>query len=35
MPQPEGICFSPDGMLYISTEGKNGLPAFILELKKS
>jgi DNA-binding beta-propeller fold protein YncE len=24
MPQPEGICFSPDGKLFISSEGKNG-----------
>ena len=24
MPQPEGICFSPDGKLFISSEGKTG-----------
>jgi len=24
MPQPEGICFSPDGKLFISSEGKKG-----------
>jgi uncharacterized protein YjiK len=29
LPQPEGICFSPDGTLYISTEGKKGEPGYL------
>jgi sugar lactone lactonase YvrE len=29
--QPEGICFSPDGTMYISTEGKHGTPAAIYQ----
>ncbi|MEO6894906.1 MAG: SdiA-regulated domain-containing protein [Ginsengibacter sp.] len=35
MPQPEGICFSPGGALYISSEGKNGEPGklFLFERK--
>ena len=31
MPQPEGMCFSPDGKLYISSEGKNGEPGNLFE----
>lgn len=31
MPQPEGICFSPDGALFISSEGKKGDPGNLFE----
>jgi secreted PhoX family phosphatase len=34
MPQPEGICFSPGGKLYISSEGKNGEPGNLFEFDK-
>ena len=34
MPQPEGICFSPDGKLYISSEGKKGEPGNLFEFDK-
>ena len=33
--QPEGICFAPDGTMYISTEGRHGEQAAIFELKYS
>jgi len=31
LPQPEGICFAPDGTLYISSEGKHGESGQILQ----
>ncbi|PPK88437.1 SdiA-regulated protein [Neolewinella xylanilytica] len=31
-PQPEGICFTADGTLYISTEARDGQPARIYRL---
>jgi uncharacterized protein YjiK len=34
LPQPEGLCFSPDGTLYISTEGKQGNPGYICQYNK-
>ena len=35
MPQPEGICFSPDGKLFISSEGKKGEPGNLFEFDPS
>ena len=33
MPQPEGICFSPQGKLYISSEGKKGEAGNLFEFE--
>ena len=35
LPQPEGICFAPDGTMYISTEGRHKEPAAIFEFRYS
>jgi hypothetical protein len=29
--QPEGMCFAPNGTLFISTEGKHGEPAYVYQ----
>jgi uncharacterized protein YjiK len=34
MPQPEGICFSPSGVLYISSEGKKGEPGNLFQFNQ-
>ncbi|MDB5231467.1 MAG: hypothetical protein JWN76_2272 [Chitinophagaceae bacterium] len=33
MPQPEGICFSPDGTLYITTQSRHNQPAKVFQFK--
>jgi uncharacterized protein YjiK len=34
MPQPEGLSFAPDGTLYISSQGRHGKPAQVLEFRQ-
>ncbi len=31
LPQPEGICFDPEGNLYISTESRHHMPSYIFK----
>jgi uncharacterized protein YjiK len=35
LPQAEGLCFAPDGTMFISTEGRHGQPAMIYKFAYS